>query len=149
MPKFKTELIASLIVNEVWQACFGFGYFTDQILADWTLNIQIYNCVKQILDNFFDWSGNWTGADAKILDECSFSDSRNDVQIWQNDFLQKSENDIALYGTFNPKSLLCTQALATGMETPVHIRKFVKAAYKTLGDYALGDQNPLAESVVA
>jgi hypothetical protein len=65
-------------------ACFACGLTVEQVILNLLLALRFMNCNKVVLDSFpFCLLTYWQGLDAKVFDECYFSDSESvSIYTW-------------------------------------------------------------------
>lgn len=105
---------------------------------------QFYNCTKSIIDDIFDWSANWTGSEALILEDCEFN-SGNFINLWSADLVETVDPQI-WEGTFNPSSVaLCIGGFSSeGSDVNANVRRWIQGSLKTIGEAVLGEKSPFA-----
>ena len=142
LEEFYAAIIASVVVNEKWQGCFGVGYEHDRIYASWKMQVQFYNCTKNLLNNVFDVSEQWTGYDATILENCDYNDG-NMISLWEASLQENTIEPTEWVGTFDADSALCVGGFASSdSSVNSNVRKWLRSGAKAMGEYAFGDASP-------
>ena len=128
----------SLIINSRWQSCWGTGITNDLIEMAISTAMKFPDCYKTIIADMCDFSGSWTGYDAKYIDEC---DKSNDATIELNTVTFRDARDHkVMTGTVFPESqMFCTQLPLTTdpwkYSNPSSVELFARSAYSTVGNY--------------
>ena len=144
LDQFTYNLFLSLIVNENFELCPGFGIENETILLKVLWTMKFWNCSKTLVDDLADFSSTWTGYEAKYFQDCS--QSNNAEVIFYEKELQESSQDEATSGTVYAKSeLYCTPLFGSSSASLVNGQRVedepsvlvAKMAYKTLFNWAV------------
>lgn len=144
LDQFTWNAFLSLIVNENFELCPGFGVENETILLKVLWTMKFWNCSKTLVDDLADFSSTWTGYEAKYFQDCS--QSNNAEVIFYEKEIKESSQDGASRGTVYAKSTTYCVALfgsnsgslsnGTRMEDePANI--VAKMAYKTFFNWAV------------
>jgi hypothetical protein len=68
LDRFKTNYFISLIFNEDYGICPGFGFERQKVLLRVLWTMKFWNCQKTLIDDLADYSATWTGYDAKYFE---------------------------------------------------------------------------------
>ena len=75
LDQFKTNLYISMILNEEFDVCPGFGWESEVVLFKLVYAMKFWNCSKTLVYDLADFSSTWTGLEAKYIEECSQSNN--------------------------------------------------------------------------
>ena len=140
--QFKAHTFFSLILNENFEICPGFGWQTEKVLFKMLYTMKFWNCAKTLVDDLADFSKTWTGYEAKYFEECAQSNNV-EVILYEKEFFEANQGQ-EWYGTTNAKSATyCLKLFGTkqtyystgltglDLEDNDSAMLFAKLAYKT------------------
>ena len=105
--------------------------------------MKFWNCSKILIDDLADYSGTWTGINAKYFEECSASNAES-VILYEREFREALEDQI-YSGTTDAKSVkYCNGFLGTSSSARPGVSTLsdpamliAKMAYKTFFNYTV------------
>jgi len=74
LSKFKLAVFLSIIINSQFSICPGIGLEQEAVDFKLSTTVKLTNCYKRIIKDLCDFSNQWTGFEAKIIDECLASE---------------------------------------------------------------------------
>ena len=112
LDQFKTNVFLSLILNEEFDVCPGAGWESEVVLFKLLYAMKFWNCSKTLINDLADFSGTWTGYEAKYFEECSQSNNA-DIELIEKTY-RDAKTDIVWIGTADAKSnMYCFSAFGT------------------------------------
>lgn len=136
--QFRVNLFFSMILNEDFQICPGFGWKTAAVNFKLLWTMKFWNCSKILINDLADFSSTWTGYDAKYFDDCAQSSNAAEVVMYEKE-LQDANTGIEWSGTQDAKSVkYCIDTIYSDNAktsllsgTPDAGIQYSKLAYKT------------------
>ena len=142
LSKFKLSWFFSIIVNDEFSICPGMGYEHDKVEMLFSTKLRIAQGYKKMITDLCDFSGAWTGFEAKYFDKIEQS---VDVDIPLNKWkFYTEQRDQILFGTAFPSSAfyckplpgIGTKVTSAGQDGFIDlVDSFARNAYTKLGAY--------------
>lgn len=141
--QFKANFFTSLIINEDFGFCPGFGFETQKILLRILYTMKFWDCKKTIVSDLADFSSTWTGYEAKYFEDCSQSNNA-EVIFYEKEIVSEYEEPWA--GTIDAKSAAyCIYLFGTanasydenGMVKATPAQDFSRMAFKNFANWAV------------
>ena len=92
LDQFKTNWFISMIFNEDFAVCPGFGWEANQVLLRILWTMKFWNCSKTLINDLADFSTTWTGYNAQYFEDCNQSNNA-EVILFEKVF-KEAEDDI-------------------------------------------------------
>lgn len=107
------------------------GWEADRLLFRVLYTMKFWNCSKTLIDDLADYSGTWTGFDAKYFEDCSESNDE-EIILYEKEYREAVDDEI-FRGTVSATSAkYCIGGIGTSAaerQDPANIMS--KMAFKT------------------